>query len=301
MKPLKVALICKNENSKRRDNRSTGYWSYAVPEFTWEHIVPGKNFSIDCRDLDLKEFDLVFHEDYPYGDYYNQSIPIVFLSIDSTLSKQHFDDRHSQARKSDLVLVDHDDLSRYSDLKRPVYQFPYCVNDKIFFRYAWENETTRSTDIAYHCSTSNHAGNEERKRIRRLLGDLSVKHNWVYRSGVLSIEDYAESFRTAKIVVNQSRTPTNRPHRIFDAMACGAMVLTSPLPYIKDDKLDSFKDFADFEIDKELEDMLSHFLDGNNKGLEAISNFGYHTVMQNHTWSIRAKQLREIINKEFGI
>lgn len=299
MKPLKVALICKNENSTRRDNRAMGYWSYDIPEFTWDHFTPGKNFTIDLDDLKADGYDLVFHEDYPYGNYIGDSIPVVFLSIDSTLSNEHFKVRYNQAVQSDLILVDHDNTKRFkhsNDLN--VIQFPYCVNDKIFFRY--EMEDSRDNDIAYHCSSSAHAGIEQRKHIRQLLHDLSVKHNWNYRSGVLPLDQYAESFRTSKIVVNQSRTPLNRPHRIFDAMACGAMVLTSPLPRLEADKFQYEMPYEEFHDDIELEEKLCYMLE-NSDISRIIANKDYNIIIQNHTWSIRAKQLREIINKEFGL
>lgn len=299
MKPLKIALICKNENSTRRDNRAMGYFSYAVPEFTWEHIIPGKNFKIEFDSLKHKDFDLIFHEDYPYGDYvyglYN--IPIIFLSIDSTLSKQHYEDRFTQALKSDLVLVDHDQLDRFTHGTMNAIQFPYCVNDKVFYK----DNRERIIDIAYHCSSSAHAGVEQRKHIRQLLHELSKKHNWTYRSGVLPLEEYAESFRTAKIAVNQSRTPINRPHRIFDAMACGVMVLSSPLPRLQADKFEYDNPYEEFHDDLELEEKLEFMLNDMPEITESIAKIDYDLIMQNHTWSIRAKQLREIINKEFGI
>lgn len=295
MKQLKIALICKNDNSKKRDDRSMGYFSYDVPQFTWEHFTPGKNFTLDTQMFKDKGFDLILHEDYPYGNFLNTALPVVFLSIDSTLSKEHYDARIKQALISDLVLVDHDDINRFMVGGINTYQFPYCVNDKVFYR----DNRERTVDIAYHCSSSAHAGIEQRKHIRQLLHDLSVKHNWNYRSGVLSLDQYAESFRTAKIVVNQSRTPQNRPHRIFDAMACGAMVLTSPLPFIESDDLHNMINYLEFDNDSRLES----YIDTNlySGWYDKFANNGYNTVMQNHTWSIRAKQLREIINKEFSL
>lgn len=307
MKQLKIALICKNENSKKRDDRSMGYFSYDVPEFTWEHFIPGKNFKLHADTF--KGFDLVFHEDYPYGDIIGLNIPYVFLSIDSTLSEDHYKARLRQTSLANLVLVDHDDIKRFKTNHCNTYQFPYCVNDKVFYR----DNRERTVDIAYHCSSSAHAGIEQRKHIRQFLHDLSVKHNWNYRSGVLPLDQYAESFRNSKIVVNQSRTPTNRPHRIFDAMACGAMVLTSKIPHLYLDRLIdetsetwyTNKCYGEYLNDKDLEDKLEillskNLVDGSNF-YESIAERGYNTVMQNHTWSIRAKQLREIINKELGI
>lgn len=298
MKPLHIAVIVKNQNSTKRDNRAMGYFSYNVPEFTWEFILPGKRFNFDWQKFKgERQFDLIIHEDYPYGIIKNLNIPYVFLDIDSTLSDAHYRDRFKQSQMADLILVDHDDLNRFFNPQHAsVIQFPYCVNDKVFYR----DDRIRNIDIAYHCSSSAHAGINERKRIRNLLDELATKHNWVYRSGVLPLEQYAESFRTAKIVVNQSRTPNNRPHRIFDAMACGAMVMTSPLPFKKSDKIVDFDTHVEFGNDKALESHLEFFLN-NKEQLDLMANDGYSSVIQNHTWSIRAKQLREIINKEFGI
>lgn len=297
MKPIKIALICKNENSKRRDNRAMGYFSYAVPEFTWEHFTPGKNFNIDLDDLKADGYDLVFHEDYPYGSYIGDSIPVIFLAIDSTLSHEHYEVRRKQSLSADLTLVDHDNPKRFKD----AIQFPYCVNDKIFYK----DERQRNVDIVFHCSSSAHTGNEERKRIRQLLHEFTKKHGWVYKSGILDLPDYANSFRSAKIVINQSRTPLNRPHRIFDAMACGAMVLTNKIPYLESDIIRPYFEYEYFENDEMLEQTLNSLLwtpkFSGGYFYESIANDGYNVIMQNHTWSIRAKQLREIINKEFNL
>lgn len=301
MKKLKVALICKNESNTKRNDRAMGYFSYDVPEFEWTHLLPGKNFTINWNDFKHQRFDFVFHEDYPYGAIRNLDIPYVFLSIDSTLSDAHYRARFEQARTANLVLVDHDNVNRFFNVTHKVYQFPYCVNDKVFYR----TDDHKYRDIVYHCSATAHAGIDERKRIRRLLHDLSTKHNWSYKSGVLPLDQYATSMRHAKIVVNQSRTPNNRPHRIFDAMACGAMVLTSKLPRIDSDGLfNSEQDWKHIEYldDFDLEDSLDRALNGKPVNmLNFVADNGYNLVMQNHTWSIRARQLREIINKEFGI
>jgi glycosyl transferase family 1 len=299
LKPLNIAVIVKNANSTKRDNRAMGYFSYDVPEFTWEFILPGKRFNINWRKFKgERQFDLVFHEDYPYGNIIGLDIPYVFLSIDSTLSEAHYKDRLRQTSHADLVLVDHDNLNRFNVKHCNVYQFPYCVNNRVFYK----SDDIRTTDIAYHCSSSAHAGIDERKRIRKLLSELSLKYNWNYKSGILPLEQYAESFRSSKIVVNQSRTPTNRPHRIFDAMACGAMVLSSRIPYIKEDKLTMYDDdvLKQFGSDYYLENELTNFL-STPYALNHVANNGYNIIMNNHTWAIRARQLREIINKEFEI
>ena len=103
----------------------------------------------------------------------------------------------------------------------------------------------------------------------------------------------------SKIVVNWPRTSINRPHRVFDTMACRSCLITGRLPDVPFDnrisgyhyvECDSFED-----IFKSIGDLLS-----NDKWQEIAEN-GYNLVHKQHTWSIRAKQLREIIWKEFKI
>lgn len=270
-----------------------GYWSYAIPEFTWEFVIPGKNFSIDTRYYANQGFDLIFHEDYPYGNFTGHNLPIVFYDIDSTLSKEHRFDRAKQSNRADLTLVDHDDLKYFHN----PYRLPYCVNDKIFNT---ENPIyDRKIDIAYHCSTSAHAGISERKRIRQLLDTLAKKHNWSYKSGVMDIQLYANSYKTAKIAINQTRTPSNRPHRIFDAMACGALVLTSPLPKIKEDGLENGLNYIEFSDDEQLETLIEQSLN-NPEELSDVANRGYDLVMNKHTWAVRSKELRSILDAHFS-
>ena len=293
MKPLNIALIVKNENSTRRDVRPMGYFSYDVPEFTWTHILPGKRFTVDSKELKRKGFDLIFHEDYPFGTIKGNSLPYVFLSIDSTLSELHYKHRVEQAGKADLILIDHDEPSRFSD---KTLRLPYCINDKLFYSHLGTN---RQTDIAYHCSATAHAGIDKRKHIRQLLHDLSVKHKWSYRSGVMGVFEYAQSYRFSKIAVNQSRTPINRPHRIFDAMACGAMVLSSPLPHIKEDGLQNGWNYCEYKDDDNLEFYIRHLLN-NPEDLHDVAIRGYNLVMTKHTWSIRAKELRTILDANFS-
>ena len=63
MKPLNVALVVKNTPSGfERDDRSKGYFSYEVPEFTWSHFVLGDGFKWDTDKWGAIGFDLVVQE-----------------------------------------------------------------------------------------------------------------------------------------------------------------------------------------------------------------------------------------------
>jgi hypothetical protein len=84
-----------------------GYWSYAVPEFEWDHF-PHADERVDLGKF--KDYDLIFHEDAGFCTYDNRHAgpPVAFLAIDSTLTEAHYLKRLEQAKQANLVLVDHD-------------------------------------------------------------------------------------------------------------------------------------------------------------------------------------------------
>jgi spore maturation protein CgeB len=103
----------------------------------------------------------------------------------------------------------------------------------------------------------------------------------------------------ARIVVNWPRTSTNRPHRVFDAMACGACLVTGLLPYVEGDFRLPGIHYHEFETFEECIDLIGILL--REDTYKAAAEAGYKLVMSQHTWAIRAQQLREIARKEFGL
>src|SRR5690606_14013920 len=108
LKPLHVVLIVKNSPATReRENNQAGYFSYDVPEFTWEYLVPGKGARISLGALQKAGADVVCHVDGgSWCEYAHRTIPVVYYSIDSTLSEAHYWHRLGQARKADMVLIE---------------------------------------------------------------------------------------------------------------------------------------------------------------------------------------------------
>lgn len=298
MKSLRVALIVKNKPSAmKRDKRNMGYWSYPVPEFTWKHFSPGDGFRLKTRDF-APNFDLIFHEDGGnYGTYLGGAIPVVYLAIDSTLTrKNHFIPRHKQAGRADLILLDHDRAERFLDLGKPARQWNYCVNDRVFS----DPGAARICDFSFHCSGGRWApGTEERSLLRQQLHGLAQEEGYVYRSGIRGLEDYAYSMAESKIVVNLPRTLINRPHRVFDAMACGACLLTAPIPTVPGDGVKPDVHYIQWRSPDHLVELLRSLLTSGD--WQAFADRGHDFVMQHHTWAIRARQLRLILKEEFGI
>jgi glycosyltransferase involved in cell wall biosynthesis len=220
------------------------------------------------------------------------------MSIDSTLSDTHYQERLKQGSMADMILVDHDKLERFKVGKKPVRRLNYCVNDHLF------KPLEKTIDVNFHCGSGarkGYPGGNERNELRAQLDGICKELGLSYVSGVLGLPEYAEAMGRSKVVVNLPRTPINRPHRVFDAMAAGACLLTAPIPYIIEDKLfgNEFKYF-DQKVYDDLEPVLWGLFKGS--GLWTIySEKGYNTVMDYHTWSIRAQQLRQILSEELGL
>ncbi len=294
MKPLRVAFFVKNRaGCFERENRNMGYFSYAVPEFEWEHFVAGDNIERDK----FKNFDVIFIEDGGKPlEIIGPGAPVVYLVFDSTLTERHYQDRLARARVADLVLLDHDKIERFKSTGKPVRQSSSCVNDHVF------KPLEKTLDISFMCSgggTGGLPGGDERSAIRVMLGEYCKQAGLSYKSGIAGLPEYAEGMGRAKIVVNWSRTPINKTHRIFDAMACGACVVTRTLPCVESDKRSSLLHYVEFEAKEELPGIIEDLFIGDL--YQRIAQEGYNLVVNNHTWAIRARELRGVFKEEFGI
>jgi glycosyltransferase involved in cell wall biosynthesis len=116
---------------------------------------------------------------------------------------------------------------------------------------------------------------------------------------VAGLDEYAANMGAARIVVNLPRTVTNRPHRILDAMAAGACVLTGPIPTVDGDDLQDRIHYRSFADTAEVPGIISELLADHAWTQYAIN--GHELVMARHTWAIRAQELRQIIKKELGL
>lgn len=292
MRRLHVAVIVKSTaNYDARECRNMGHWSYAVDEFSWDFIPLGKGKVIDTVDYKARGYDLIFVEDGgSYPDFRGDAIPNVFYSIDSTLSdKHHYLPRLEQARKADLVLVDHDQLERFEPCGKPVRRFLYAVNDHLFY------PREKSIDVNFQCG----GGSPERAAMRVKLNAICKAHGWSYRSGTAPLAEYAENMGRSKVVVVIPRTPTNRPHRLRDAQSCGASILSASLPDVSGEVLREGIDYYPLESHRSIEEWLTELVgfDGCWE-TQAAHN---QQVSQAHTWTARSRELRLLLSQELGI
>lgn len=288
---MRVALVVKNSISTQgREGRNMGYWSYPVPEFEWTHFVFGGRQAYADR---MNSYDLIFQEDAGPRDFKDCKAPLVYLAIDSTLSDDHLEARLERAQQADLILVDMDDLARFEHLGIPVRRLNYCVNDRLMKDYGEE----RAIDVSFHCAGNGHP---DRKRVRELLSEFCQKSGLTFESGILPLPEYAKAMARSKIVVNWPRTATNRPHRVFDAMACGACLISGPFPQrIPGDEMVVGRDYLEVEQIADLPMVIDHLLKSGE--WRDFGRWGKRLIGKYHTWSIRARQLRQILKEELDL
>lgn len=282
---MKVALVVKCSGSTtERDNRNMGYWSYPVPEFEWQHFQFGGK---KAYATEMNGFDIIFQEDSGPRYFKDAKLPIVYLDIDSTLSTDHLQARLERAAQADLILIDQDGLDKFAHLGVPVRKLNYCVNDHLMK----DDDQLRTLDVSFYCG-----GNEERGKIRHMMRKYCPENNISFETGTLHPIDYAKAMARSKIVLNWPRVPTNRPHRVFDAMACGACLVTGPLPDVPGDERVQGRDYVKVETMEDIPTMVKRLLD--NDEWQEIAASGKRLVAKYHTWSIRARQLKQILDEE---
>jgi glycosyltransferase involved in cell wall biosynthesis len=290
MRPLRVALV--HRDSPRCIDRMVGPWSYAVPEFRWTHVPVGKTFRLDKDELAARGFDVIVHEDAKcWGEFTGSAkIPVCYVVMDSTLSGDHYQHRLTQAKQADLILVDWDDLSRFESVGVPVRRCGYSVNDH-FFR-DWSEEKT--VDVAYHATTK---GSPERVALADWLESFCERRGYVYQCGRRIGPDYALAFNRAWIVVDLARTPTTRNHRALDAMASWTCLVSSPLPEVSGEEFvegvhyEAWRDYD--ELGAKIDRLLV------NSQCRRIAEAAYGLVRERHTWSVRAAELKSVLEEEF--
>ena len=288
---MRICVVVKGEKSTRREDRPMGWWSYAVPQIglEWEFIVPGKRFTIDTAELADQGFDAIVHEDFGTpGTYKGRKLPLIYQDIDSTLGDAYHNTRLPIAEQANLILVDQAPLDSFAHLGVPVYRFPYCVNDRLF---AAKSAADRTIDVCLH-------QNKNENFTRQLIAAVFDTHickplNLVGSQGTVGYPELAANFSNAKVVLNWPRVPTNRPHRVFDAMAAGAALLTGPLPDVSGDLRQPNKHYRVFSHWGDLVDQIRSLI--HNNEFESIAAAGQELVMAHHTWAIRAQQLRTIL------
>jgi len=297
MRTLHALLVAKGISPSRlkRNDRNMGHFSYAVPEFTWEHLPVHRWQTVDCVGFGGK-YDLIFQEDGTWARYENRDVPVAYYVWDSTLSDGcHYEPRFDHAKEMGLVLVDHDRLERFAGTGRPVRRLSYCVNDKLYRDYGLE----KTLDVAYHMNIGGASVGAERAQLRGILRKHCHNRGYSFSQERPAGRAYAESFNRARIVANWPRQPGNRPFRLLDGMACRSCVVTGPVPDVSGEVREAGVHYVEVRTLDEFCQAVDELLASGR--WREVAESGYRLVRERHTWAVRARELRRILNEELGL
>lgn len=293
MRPLNIALVIRpKKNLMKRDDRSIGLFSYSVPEFKWEHIAPRDGFRLGRSNL--KNYDVVIVEDGAIGKIVGVGKPpVVGIFWDTNATERHYTDRLVQAENCDLVLIGQDPLKRFKSCGKPVERLSYCVNDKVFKDY----KLPKDVDVCFHVNMKR---SKERAALHVRLSEWCKQEGLVYKGGpVRSLTGYAQAFNRAKISINLSQVPQNRPHRVFDVLASYSCLLTNPLPIISGEVRQPGKHYLEWADFEQLTLMIKSLLTSGE--WRTYSEAGHKLVAEHYTWEVRATELRWKLNTMLGL
>ena len=249
MKPIRVALFHRDD-WHRGEARIDGLFSYEVPQFVVKHFPVDKGFKQDLHAL--RDYDVVFWDDGKYKDYAGFTPeehtgyvpPVVMYALYPTLTRGHYTRRAERAIKNaDLVLVDHDDMERWSGwLGIPARRLAYATNE----RYYRDRGLVKDIDVGFYCV---YAWNKERPALDAWLEGYCGAKGWKYESthGENVGTKYAELLARTKCVVHLNRTLSTRPPRIFDAVASGCCFVGNTMPVVNGERWEAGVTYVNFD------------------------------------------------------
>jgi hypothetical protein len=283
MRQLRVLLIHRHNDNYRR---LTGWWSYPVPEFLWdERSVDQIGFNLDLGGGEAGHYDLAVLDDWTFGSVNHPTMPLAYVVVDSARSDVQLHRNLKQAEQADLVLVDSDELSKFS--RRKARRFAYAVNETLFY------PRPKEYDVAFLCWPT-----PERRVIQMVCQEICDRRGWKFLTGTYEkAEDYARAIGSAKIVVHKAHVEQARSWRVFDVMASRGCLLTSHLPSVSDDGIVAGVHYHEYKSVYDLEPIIDNLLDGNT--WESAARNGYGHIIAYHTWRARAMQFRQILAEAF--
>jgi glycosyltransferase involved in cell wall biosynthesis len=82
-------------------------------------------------------------------------------------------------------------------------------------------------------------------------------------------------------------------------MACGACLVTGLLPDVDGDERVKGRDYIEVEKLEDISAVVGELLDSGE--WRTVGQNGKEMVRKNHTWTTRAKQLRDILSRELNL
>jgi GT2 family glycosyltransferase len=122
-----------------------------------------------------------------------------------------------------------------------------------------------------------------------------------YHEGRVPYEEVPRIYNSAKIVLEDC-TPMCRPwgcinSRTFEAAACGACIVSNPVPELQELFGDSLLIYRDSQ---ELSEIIRHYL-ANEDERKMLGQKARRVVLDGHTYDHRAREFRDLVAGHFGI
>ncbi len=278
---MRVAVICRQKGFEEL-RLKLGWWSYPVPGLEWQFFPRDDGYTFTRADF--AGFDLIVREDWAFGHINGRGAPLLHVIVDANTSERRRAVYRTRAREADLLLIDQDELARYADLGKPCRRWRYAVNEGVF------KPLPKAVDVACHLVPTH-----ERVALMDCVQMACARFGWTYSSGVFPVADYAAALGAARVVVHLGTHPQCRSHRVFDALAAGACLLTSPLP----DCGDGLVPGVHYQVWQTFEDLLAQIAALLKNGAwNETARAGRSEVLARHTWRTRAAEFVRIVREE---
>lgn len=278
-----VAVVCRKK-AFEQTRRKLGWWSYPVPDLEWSFYPVEDGQVVNKNKLANLGHDLIVWEDWCWNDWVGDApLPIYAVIVDSNTSPRRGKVYHERAKQADVLLVDQDKLSRFNSTKKLTFRWQYAVNEFVFA------PRQKTVDVGYHVAKT---------PARGALGQslraycLDAGHSLTMGGG-LTIDQLANRYGAARVVVHKSTFPQCRSHRFFDALASGACLITDRVWTVSEDRFLPGTHFVEWSSEDDLQAQITALLE---TGMWArYAEAGYNHVLGFHTWATRARELVSII------
>lgn len=135
-------------------------------------------------------------------------------------------------------------------------------------------------------------GNDTYPERRKLLNILSTKYK-VKTGQANAGEEYSRALSSSKIVFNKSMN-LDINMRVYEALACGRMLLTDRIPFL-DELLEDGKHYVGYDNAEEMQRMAEYYLT-HDEERNQIAKQGREHVILNHTYDQRLCQMINILD-----